>query len=323
MKRLAAAATIVAVFLVGAPAMAQTMPTIPIIVKDKTSPYWQAVLSGARKAGQDLGVIVPELGARSESDASGQIRILQGAVALHPAAIVIAPAQFSALGRPIDEAAKTVKMIGIDSVADSKAFTSFLATDNMQVGRLAADALATAIKKTYGDTEGDVALITSLPGVPSFDQRAKGFKEQIAERYRALDIVADRTADGQMTTGLNIMADFIAAHAELRGVFASNLIMAQAAAQAVAESKTNKTGDKINVVGFDSDARLAKFLLDGTIAALVVQDPYRMGYDGIRIALAAVKGEKVPANVDTDLTLITKANMDSPRSRELLNPKID
>ena len=125
-----------------ATATAQTKPTIPIIVKDTTSFYWQTVLAGARKAGQDLGVNVPELGAQSESDINGQISILENAVASNPAAIVIAPTQFAALGKPIDEAAKKIKIIGIDSAADTKALTSFLTTDNVQAGRIAADILA-------------------------------------------------------------------------------------------------------------------------------------------------------------------------------------
>jgi ribose transport system substrate-binding protein len=322
MKRLALAAGIATGLAFGAPAMAQTKPTIPIIVKDMTSSYWQIVLAGARKAGQDLGVNVPELGAQSESDINGQIRILEDTVALNPAAIVIAPTQFAALGKPIDEAAKRVKIIGIDSAADSKAFTASLTTDSVQAGRIAADVLAEAIKKTYADAEGDVALITALPGVAELDQRAKGFKEQIAAKYGALDIVAHKVGDGQATTGFKIMTDLIAEHPELRGVFASNLIMAQGAAQAVTENKTNKTGDKINLVGFGSDEELIKFLQDGTIAALVVQDPFRMGYDGVKTALAASKGEQVPANVDTGATPITRANMKSARSQELLNPKI-
>jgi len=305
-----------------APALAQTKPTIPIIVKDTTSIYWQTVLAGARKAGQDFGVNVAELGAQSESDANGQIAILENAVASNPAAIVIAPAHFAALGRPIDEAAKRVKIIAIDSAVDSKALTSFLTTDNVQAGRIAADILAERIQKTYADTEGDVALITSMPDVAALDQRAKGFKEQIAAKYGALNIVAEKVADGQATTGRNVMADIIAAYPELRGVFAANLIMAKGAGEAVAENKTNRTGDKINLVGFDSDDELVKFLQDGTIAALVVQDPFRMGYDGVKTALAASKGEQVPANVDTGATLITKANMNSARSQELLNPKI-
>jgi ribose transport system substrate-binding protein len=298
---------------------ADAKPTIPVIVKDTTSNYWQIVLAGARKAGKDLNVNVPELGAQSESDINGQISILENAVSEKPAAIVISPTQRAALGKPIDEAAKKVKIIGIDSAADSKAFTSFLTTDNVQGGRIAADGLAAAITAKYGKAEGDVALITAIPGVGSLDERAKGFKEEIASKYPGLKLVADKVADGQATTGLNIMTDLITANPNLHGVFASNLIMAQGAGQAVAE---NKVADKIKLVGFDSDDKLIKLLTDGTIAALVVQDPYRMGYDGVKTALAASKGEKVETFVDTGANLITKENMNSPRSQELLNPKI-
>jgi ribose transport system substrate-binding protein len=133
---------------------------------------------GARKAGQDLGVKIVELGAKSESHVNGQIGILETAVASNPAAIVIAPAQFAALGRPIDEAAN---------------MTSLIATDNVKAGRVAAEALAGAITKTYGDTEGNVVIITSMPGVASLDQRAKGFREALAAKYRALDILPTRS----------------------------------------------------------------------------------------------------------------------------------
>jgi ribose transport system substrate-binding protein len=300
------------------PASAENV-TIPIIVKDTTSFYWQIVLAGARKAGKDLSVNVPELGAQSESDINGQISILENAVSGKPAAIVISPTQFKALGKPIDEAAKKIKIIGIDSAADSKAFTSFLTTDNVQGGRIAADGLAAAITAKYGKAEGDVALITAIAGVGSLDQRAKGFKEQLAAKYPGLKLVADKVADGQATTALNIMTDLITANPDLRGVFASNLIMAQGAGQAIAE---NKKGDTIKVVGFDSDEKLVKLLSNGNLAALVVQDPFRMGYDGIKTALAASKNEKVPENVDTGANLITKENMTSPRSQELLNPKV-
>lgn len=308
-----------AIGLTSAPVRAQE-PTIPIIVKDTTSFYWQIVLAGARKAGQDLHVKVPELGAQSESDINGQISILENAVASKPAAIVISPTQFAALGRPIDDAAKAVKIIGIDSAADSKAFTSFLTTDNVQGGRAAADALAQGIaSKNAGKVEGNVALITSLPGVGSLDQRAQGFKEQLAAKYPVLKLVADKVADGQATTALNIMTDLITANPDLKGVFASNLIMAQGAGQAIAE---NRLQNKIALVGFDNDDKLVKFLSDGVIYALIVQDPYRMGYDGIKTALAASKGEKVPAFVDTGVNTITKENMNAPRSQELLNPKV-
>ena len=318
MKKLFFGALMLSVAAWSAPVRAADT-TIPIIVKDTTSNYWQIVLAGARQAGKDLGVKVPELGAQSEADIDGQISILENAVSGKPAAIVISPTQFAALGKPIDEAAKAVKIIGIDSAADSKAFASFLTTDNTQGGRVAADSIAEGIKAKTGKAEGDVALITSLPGVGSLDQRAAGFREEL-KKYPGLKLVADKVADGQATTGLNIMTDLITANPDLKGVFASNLIMAQGAGQAVAE---NKLGGKLTLIGFDSDDKLVKLLTDGSIYALIVQDPFRMGYDGVKTALAVSKGESVPVTVDTGVNSITKTNMTSTRSQELLSPKLN
>jgi ribose transport system substrate-binding protein len=199
----------------------------------------------------------------------------------------------------------------------------FLKTDNLQAGRLAADILADEIKRSYADAEGDVAIISSLSGVALVDQRTEGFADQIHKKYGALDIVAHKVGDGQASTGFNMMVDLIGEYPELRGVFVSNLAMAKGAAQALAAKKANKNGDKINFVGFDSDNTLVQLLRDDTVAALIMQDPFRLGYDGIKTALAASKSEPVPTNVYVGANLITRANMSSARSQELLNPKID
>ena len=317
LKKLLIASALVSVASLSGPSFAADKVTIPVIVKDTTSPYWQIVFAGARQAGKDLGVNVPELGAQSESDINGEISILENAVSEKPAAIVIAPTEFKALGKPIDEAAKKVPIIGIDSSADSKAFTSFLTTDNEVGGKIAADGLAAAISAKYGKAEGDVALITHLPGVGSLEARNKGFKEELAAKYPGLKLVADKVSDGQATTGLNIMTDLITANPNLRGVFADNLIQCEGAGQAVAE---NKKGDTIKLVCFDADDKTIGFLKDGSVAALLLQDPYRMGYDGVKTGLALSKGEKVPANVDTGANLITKANMDNDKEHKLLYP---
>jgi ribose transport system substrate-binding protein len=158
-----------------------------------------------------------------------------------------------------------------------------------------------------------------MPGVPSLDQRVKGFKEVVTAKYKALDITAEKVADGKPATVFGIMNDLIANTGDLRGVFVSDPITAQAVSQAVVEKKTN---DKINIVGVGSDEKLVKFLRDDVIAGLVVEDPFRMGYDGVKTALAASKGEQVSANIDTGATLVTKANMSSARSQELLKPKV-
>jgi ribose transport system substrate-binding protein len=97
-------------------------------------------------------------------------------------------------------------------------------------------------------------------------------------------------------------------------------VMTLAVGQAVAEKKSD---DKINIVGFGSDEKLVKFLQEDVITGLVVEDPFRMGYESVKIALAASKDEQVPATIDTGGTLVTKANMSSARSQELLKPKVE
>jgi len=317
MKKLLAAASIIAGIAFGTPDFAQSRPTVPVIVKDITSPYWRTVLAGARQAGRDLDVEIVELGAQSESDVSSQISILEKAAASNPAAIVIAPAEFAALGKPIDAAAKKAKIIGLDSAADTKAMTSLLQTDNANVGRIAADALAAAITKSYADTEGEIGIIASMPGIAVLDQRVKGFKEVVAAKYGALNIVAEKAGDGQPTTVIDIMKDLIAKNRDLRGVFASDAVTARAVAQAISEKKSD---DLINVVAVGSDDTLIKLLQNEALAGLVVGDPFRLGYDGVKIALAASKGEPLAAQTDAVATLITKANLSS---QELLKPKVE
>jgi ribose transport system substrate-binding protein len=290
---------------VAASPRARPKPTIPIIVKDKTSFYWQIVLAGARQAGCDFGVNVIELGTDCESDINGQIRILANAVASIPAAIIIAPAQYGPLGKPIDSAAKKVKIIGIACDADSMAFTSFLGADNVRAGRLAADVLVGEMQRTYSDAGGEVAIITSVAGGALPDQRAMGFNEQIAAKYRDVNVVSHKVGDDTSTTGFNMMMELITDYPEIRGVFASTLFMAKGAARAVAQKKANERGYTINLVGFDSDNDLVRLLQDGTIAALVVQDPFRIGYDGVKTALAASRDEHVPTHVGASANFIT------------------
>ena len=315
MKKYLLATSILAGLGFAAPAMTQTKPTISVIVKDTTSVYWQTVLAGARKAGQDLGANVAALGAQTETDVPGQIDLLKKAADSHPAAIVIAPAQSGALGTPIEEASKLVKIIvAIDSTTNTKALTSSVTTDEVQAGRAAADTLAEAITKTYADTEGDVAIITASPGAS-----VVGFREQVGKKYRALNVLPDQVAESQAANGASIIKDLVAGDRDLRGVFVSNALLAEGASQVA----YNKSGDSIQYVVLGADDKLLKSVQDGTVAALLVRDPFRIGYEGVKTALAAAKGEQVPPTIDIGTSVITKANMSSARSQQLLNPKID
>lgn len=303
----------------GASAHAQDA-SIPLIVKDTTSPFWQIVMAGGCQAGKDLGVDVPQLGATSEADIAGQIAALENAVAQQPAAVVLASTSFDALGPAVDEAAEKVPVVGIDSLADSEKFTSFLTTDNVEGGRLAAHALAEAVEEAHGEAAGQIAIVSYIPGPSSLRDRIAGFTEVIESEYPDLEIVTTRIGDGQTTTNLNQTIDIMSAFPDLKGIFADALFSGLGAGQAVGESGA---ADRIMVVSFDSSDQLVEWLDGGTIKALVVQDPYRMGYDGVKTALAVHQGENVPEMIDTGANVITKENMDSERSQELLSPNLD
>jgi ribose transport system substrate-binding protein len=134
-----------------------------------------------------------------------------------------------------------------------------------------------------------------------------------------------RDADGQ-ATGRDVMLEIIASYPELRGVFASNPMVAKGAPDA-GRAHTNKpairsiSSSSIRTTNSSNSWRTARSQ-PSLCRTRFMQDPFRTGYDGVKIALAASKGDQVPANVDTGATVITKANMNSARSQELLNPQV-
>lgn len=151
-------------------------------------------------------------------------------------------------------------VIGFKFAYDPSLFKPIPQSDSLEAGRIAADGLAAAIAAKYGKPEGGIALISAIDsGV--LDQRTKGFKDQIAAKYPNLNLISGTIVDVRETTAetsaLDIMTKLIAAHPNLRGVFATSPVIAQGAGQAIAE---NKVVDKINLVAFDSEDKPVKLV---------------------------------------------------------------
>ncbi|MFC3073535.1 ABC transporter substrate-binding protein [Shinella pollutisoli] len=303
--------------VVGAFGMASAhAETISVVVKDTTSPYWQTVMAGACNAGKELNATVNVTGPTSEADIAGQISILENAVSTGSQAILLAPSSSDGLGAAVDEAGAKVPVFLIDSAANSTAFKSLIATDNKAGGVLAGKALAEAIKKKNGAAKGTVAIISYGPGINTLDERIAGFKEGLAETPE-IEIVTTRVGDFQTTTALNQANDVLSAFPQLDGIYADALFTGIGSAQAISEA--GRKGNPV-LVTFDSSDTLEQNLRDGVVQALVVQNPYKMGYDGIANALKSLKGEDVPARIDTGVTVITSDNVDSAEAKSLLHP---
>lgn len=299
---------------IGTGALAQN---VTVIVKATTSPYWQTVFAGAEAAAKELGVNLTTQGAAEESDIAGQISILENAVTQGPDAIVIAPTALEPLGAPIDRAAENIPIIMIDSAAQTEAYTSFLTTDNFAAGQLAADALAKAVEAQQGAAEGQIAILTALPGVGSLSQRDEGFRDGL-KKYPGLSEVANRFNNNDANQALSNTLDILVANPDLVGIFADNLPMGVGAGRAIAERGSE---DQLTVIAFDSDDAEIEYLQGGQIKALVVQNPYRMGYEGVKTAVAAINGEAVEKNIDTGVTVVTQENFDTQAVQELLYPE--
>ncbi len=303
-----------AVFAMGLGA-AHAEEKVAVIVKATTSEYWQWVFKGAEDAGKQLGIKIEKLGTPKD-DAAGQIAVLESAAGSKPAAIVISPTIFEALGDPIAAVTKAgIPVIVIDSGAKTDAYAAFLTTNNVAGGKAAADAMASCIKERTGKTAGKVGYLTAMAGHESLDSRDKGFVEGM-KAYPDIKVIGNRVANNEEAEGMNLTADMLTKDPDLVGVFADN---AQMGTGAGASIKEQKKGDKFCLVAFDSDAGEVEHLKDGSIYALIIQDPYMMGYGGVWYGYAAAHGARLPKNVDTGVGTVTKASMNDPKLAGLLD----
>lgn len=294
---------------------AHAQDTVAVIVKATTSEYWQWVFKGAEDAGKQLGIKIDKLGTPKD-DAAGQISVLESAASSKPAAIVISPTIFEALGDPIAAVTDAgVPVIVIDSGAKTDKFASFLTTNNEAGGKAAADALATCIKERTGKAAGKVGYLTAMAGHESLNSRDKGFVEGM-KAYPDITVVGNRVANNEEAEGMRLTADMLTKDSDLAGIFADNAQMGTGAGASIAEQKL---GAKFCLVAFDSDKGEVERLNDGSIYALIIQDPYMMGFGGVWYGYAAANGARLPKFVDTGVGTVTKANMADPKFAGLLD----
>ncbi len=291
---------------------------VVVIVKATTSQYWATVFDGADAAQKMLGVQLSKLGATAETDVAGEVSIVENAISSKPTAMVIAATNAAALAGPIAHATDAgIPVIVIDSDANTKKYVTFLATNNVTGGSKAADELATCVKQRTGKQEGNVAYLTALAGAQSLNDRDKGFVDEL-KKYPGLKIVEHRTGNNDPARALSDAEDVLTRHPDLLGIFADNELEGDGTGTAIQEKSL---GSKICAVAFDTSDQEVAFVKSGELDALIVQNPFMMGYAGVWYGLAAAHGVVFPKYVDSGVSVVTKANINNPAMVGLLNPK--
>jgi ribose transport system substrate-binding protein len=289
---------------------------VDVIIKASDSSFWQTMLAGASKASSDYGVEVGLFGPTQEKDIGQQVQLIENSISRGADAIVIAPNSSDALNNAIKRArGGGTKVIVVDTAVTTDS-EGFIGTDNLKAGEQAAKTLCDLIKQ-QGKSAGSVLIESSVAGVQTIKERETGFKRGFGAACPGIKVGSPRYNENDLNTAASQVNDVLTASADVLGIFASNNTSGVGAARAI---KDNKAADRIPVVAFDTDPQENAALADGSIDALVVQNPYFFGYQGVIEAGMASVDTLPPPKLDPGAVVATKANANDPTVKPLLNP---
>jgi ribose transport system substrate-binding protein len=288
---------------------------IAVVPKANSHVFWVSVHAGAAAAGQKFGVEVLWNGPAQETEYDRQMQIVDSMIAQHVDGLAVAAAERKALNRSLDRAAQLgIPVTVFDSGVDSTNYMSFIATDNYQAGQMGARELARLL---HG--KGKVAMVMNIPGSASTMDRERGFEDVVKAEFPKIEIVARQFSMSDRSKGRAAAENILTAHADLDGLFASSEPSSVGAALAL---KSRGLSGKVKCVGFDASDNLIDDLKGGTIDALVVQDPFKMGFEAVKTLVDKLNGTSPPKQIDLPARVVARPDLDKPEIHELLYPDV-
>ena len=278
---------------------------IVLITMDSIDEHWLSVRNGAEDKVKELGNI--ELIFRApagKTDPNEQTRMAEDAINQKADAILLAPSDPAALA-PVAAKIKeaNIPLILIDSAISTEDYDAFFSTDNEAAGALAGETFAKLV-----NGRGKIGIVHAQPSSTTAIARGKGFETKIKEIAPNIQIVSVQYSDGDKARALNIATDIMTANPDLVGFFTSNEGSTIGVARAI-EDMGKK--DSVMLVGFDKSQDTIRALENGTLKATIVQNPYRMGYEGIQTAVDILEGKEVSRLTDTGANVVTLENIDT------------
>ena len=291
------------------------LPVVGVIPKGASHQFWQTVHAGAIQAGREYGLDIEWNAPTLEIDAARQIDIVQSMVTRKLAGIAIAPVDRKALVAVLERATATgIPVAVFDSDLDSPHRIAYVATDNREGGRMAARRIGTILAG-----RGKVLIVGFMPGSASTMEREEGFIEEIKRAYPGIVLLETQFGMANRAKAMAVTENMLSAHPDLAGIFADNESSSSGAVQAL-KSRANRIA---KLVAFDASAQLIDDLKQAWIDSLVVQDPFRMGYESVKAIGEKRKGGTVQARLDLPAKLIQAGDLNQPSVKELLFPNLD
>ncbi len=283
---------------------------IAVVPMTNSHAFFLTIKAGAEAAAKKVGVELLWRGPNDETDVAGQISIVENFISQRVDAIVLAPCERKALVPVVKKARKAgIPVVVVDSALEPDISDCFIATDNFRGGVLAAETLC----RLMGG-KGKVGILQAIPGAASVMAREAGFRSLVRRKYPTVQIASVLFGHSSVATAMQAMENMLTAHPDLIGVFAVNEITGVGAARVLRIRK----GRQVKLVAFDAAPAEVQALRDGIINALIVQDPYQMGYRGVLASVDILKMRKVPRKINTPVTVVTQDNLEQPSVQRLL-----
>lgn len=286
---------------------------IGVVPKAISHLFFMSVHAGVRAAERELGVEVLWNGPDEETEYARQIQIVDSMVARHVDALAISATDQTALIAPVNRAIEAgIPVTIFDSGLGVENYVTFVATDNYGAGQTAARQLAELV---HG--KGRVAMLMHKPGGKSTVDREMGFDEVMSKEFPGIKVVARQFGMADRARSRAAAENILTAHPDLDGMFASAEANSLGAIQAL---KARGLAGKVRLVTFDFSDAHVEALKDGTIDRMIVQDPYRMGYEAVRTLVDKLNGKTPPKRIDLKARIIVKSDLEKPEVKALLSP---
>lgn len=288
---------------------------IAVVPKANSHAFWVSVHAGAAAAGDKFGVDVLWNGPALETDYDRQMQIVDSMLAQHPDGLAVAAAERRALNRSLDRAAKLgIPVTVFDSAVDSDHYLTFVATDNYAAGKLAGREMGRLLSG-----RGPVAMVMNAPGSASTVDRERGFEDVLRAEFPNVPIVARQFSMSDRSKGRAAAENILSAHPDLAGIFASSELSSTGAALAL---KSRGLAGKVKLIAFDASDDMIADLQAGVIDAMVVQDPFQMGFQAVKTLVDRLGGETPPRKIDMPARVVRKQDLELPEVHQLLFPDL-
>ena len=286
---------------------------VAVITKSTTSQYWKTTFAGANAAGAEYNLEVTFDGPENEEDYETQNSMIREAVKNGANAIVFSAVDYNANAAAINEAVEAgVKVVVIDSDVNSDLVSCRISTDNYKAGRMVGEAVLNGDEQDF-----KVGIVNFDKNSENGQQREKGFRDAVEGNSR-VSIVSSVNVNSTTEEAKSATEKMLSENPDINIIVTFNEWTSLGVGYAVQDMDM---ASDVRVVAFDSNVVSVGMLETGEVDALIVQNPYAMGYLGVEYACMLINGEKIKeSDIDTTTTLITRENMYEPDNQKVLFP---